>query len=238
MTEQLNSLVSLALRPLTRRKKNLVILIYHRVHEPADMMFPNEMTAAIFEEQMVLIAKHMAPIPLTEAVARLARNQLPERAVVVTFDDGYADDATVAAPILRSTGVPATFFIASGYLDGGRMWNDTVTEAVRALPSGEYGFSELGVADRRLEDYPSRRRFSEEVIDAIKYRPQSERQRLAEEIAQDVVSSLPTNLMMTSDQVRMLSNTGIEIGAHTVSHPILKGLRYEPGPARDFGGKA
>ena len=44
---------------------------------------------------------------------------------------------SVALPILREERVPATFFIATSYLDGGRMWNDTVIEAVRRLPAGD-----------------------------------------------------------------------------------------------------
>ena len=70
-------------------------------------------------------------IPLEEGVAGIKSGKLPPRALSITFDDGYANNATVAAPILKRLGLHATFFIATGFLDGGRMFNDTVIEAVR-----------------------------------------------------------------------------------------------------------
>ena len=73
-----------------------------------------------------------------------AQARLPSRSVAVTFDDGYADNARIALPILREERVPATFFIATAYLDGGRMWNDTVIEAVRRLVPGEHRFPHAG----------------------------------------------------------------------------------------------
>ena len=55
----------------------------------------------------------------------LLKGDLPARPAVITFDDGYADNRTVALPILQAHGLTATFFVATGFLDGGRMWNDT-----------------------------------------------------------------------------------------------------------------
>ena len=65
---------------------------------------------------------------------RLQQGRLPPRALAITFDDGYADNRTVAAPLLERHGLPCTFFVATGFLDGGRMWNDTLIETVRRAP--------------------------------------------------------------------------------------------------------
>jgi len=59
-------------------------------------------------------------LPLDDAVRLLAKDELPERAVALTFDDGYASVLELAWPELRSRGLPATLFAVSGYLDGGR----------------------------------------------------------------------------------------------------------------------
>jgi peptidoglycan/xylan/chitin deacetylase (PgdA/CDA1 family) len=71
-------------------------------------------------------------VPLTEAVRGLSSGCLPERPLSITFDDGYADNVNVALPSSPASVCMRTFFVATGFLDGGRMWNDTVIEAIRA----------------------------------------------------------------------------------------------------------
>ena len=70
-------------------------------------------------------------MPLATAVRRLRDRSLPGRAACITFDGGYADNAQVALPILQRHAAPATFFVASGFLDGGYSWTDAVIELVR-----------------------------------------------------------------------------------------------------------
>ena len=55
--------------------------------------------------------------------------RLPPAAAAITFDDGYRDNLEIAAPILKRRGLPATLFVASGFIDGGIMFNDMVIEA-------------------------------------------------------------------------------------------------------------
>jgi peptidoglycan/xylan/chitin deacetylase (PgdA/CDA1 family) len=74
-----------------------------------------------------------------------ASGALPERAAAITFDDGYADNFTRALPLLREQGLPATFFVATGFLDGGRMWNDTISEAIRRCNEDVVDLSAIGL---------------------------------------------------------------------------------------------
>jgi len=110
----------------------LSILIYHRVLPGPDPLNNWDPTAAEFESQIRALSRFFTPLALGEAVERLRKGTLPAHAACVTFDDGYRDNVDVALPILRRHGVPATFFIATGYLNGGRMWNDTVIESIRS----------------------------------------------------------------------------------------------------------
>ena len=104
----------------------LSILIYHRVVAQPDPLFPDVVTAEEFDLQMAALTRWFTVLPLGRAVERLRNGTLPVRAACVTFDDGYADNALSALPILLKHGVKATFFVATRFLDGGSMWNDTV----------------------------------------------------------------------------------------------------------------
>ena len=113
-------------------RARLSILIYHRVLPEPDGLFPDVPDLKRFEQELHWISRWFHVLPLDEAAARLEAGSLPPRAAAITFDDGYADNATVALPALQRAGLSATFFIATSFLDGGRMWNDTVIESVRA----------------------------------------------------------------------------------------------------------
>jgi peptidoglycan/xylan/chitin deacetylase (PgdA/CDA1 family) len=217
-----SAVVSWLGRLIEPAERRLLILIYHRVHRDTDELFPREITAETFRWQVDLVARHMSPMPLREGIERLSAGTLPRRAVAVTFDDGYADNLELAAPILRAAGVPATFFIASGYLDGGRMWNDTVIESVRRLPLGSYDFGQIGVGSWTLQDLDSRRELCRTLLKTLKHRPPADRQRLSDAIGESTGVPLPDDLMMTTAQVQTLIELGFDIGGHTVSHPILR----------------
>lgn len=202
----------------------LSVLIFHRVRPEVDPLFPNEPDAESFEAQMRWVQRWFNVLPLAEAVARLRTGSLPARAMAITFDDGYADNCTVAMPILRGLGLHATFFIASGYLDGGRMWNDTIIETMRVAPEGELDLSALQLGVHRLETPATRAAAALHIIQSLKYFALEQRERLAQAVATQVGQRLPDNLMLTTIQLRRLHQQGMGIGAHTVSHPILSAL--------------
>jgi peptidoglycan/xylan/chitin deacetylase (PgdA/CDA1 family) len=206
------------------RSGRLLVLIYHRVHPLASADLPGRLDAARFDAQMALIRRYCHPVALADAVPALRENSLPPRAVAVTFDDGYADNAEIALPILVRHRVPATFFVASGFLDGGRMWNDSVAESIRRAPAGTLDLRDLQLGSHQLESQVQRSGVAEQIIMSIKRLPQRERQARVDTICERIGVALPDDLMMTSAQVRSLSQAGMEVGAHTVSHPILRTL--------------
>lgn len=206
----------------TRAK--LTILIYHRTLAAPDPILHEEIDAAAFRRHMTLLSTEFNVMTLGEACARLARGTMPSRAVCVTFDDGYADNEQIALPILKSLGLRATFFVSTGYSDGGIMFNDGVIEAMRRAPTGRYDLSSLGFGQYEVGDSESRRAAIDNVITCVKYRPVAERHALVLELAAAMKVALPQNLMMSTAQIRRLHDDGMEIGAHTVTHPILARL--------------
>ncbi|WP_245795305.1 polysaccharide deacetylase family protein, partial [Thioalkalivibrio denitrificans] len=202
-------------------RARLSILIYHRVLPEADPLLPGEIDADTFRWHLDLVRRLFTPLSLVEALDGLKAGRLPSRPVCITFDDGYEDNASVALPLLRDAGIPATFFVATDYLDGGMMFNDRVIESVRRLPAGIHDLDDLSLGRYELNGPESRVACYSAIIRRIKYLPLPEREQISRRLAERVDGLLPTDLMMRREQVRSLSQAGMEIGGHTASHPIL-----------------
>lgn len=213
--------VASALSPAGPRAR-LSILIFHRVLSGVDPLFPEVPDTRRFDEILSWVGQWFQVIPLDEAVLRLRAGTLPARASVITFDDGYADNATNALPILLRHGMTATFFVATSFLGGGRMWNDSVIESVRALDGNVLDLNEIGLGSHSLESNGQRRIAIDSLLGSIKHLEPGKRQELVAQVVDRTGVRLPSDLMMNSGQVLDLRNSGMQIGAHTCSHPILQ----------------
>jgi peptidoglycan/xylan/chitin deacetylase (PgdA/CDA1 family) len=205
-------------------RARLSVLIFHRVLPRPDPLFPDEPDVARFEELMGWVARWFHVLPLDEALQGLAAGTLPARAAAITFDDGYADNLTCAVPVLRRHGLSATFFIATGFLDGGRMWNDTLIEALRATGRDAIDCRHLGLGVLRLGSTEDKRLALARLVPAVKHLEAARRADEVARIAEACAAPLPGDLMLTTAQLRALREAGMGIGAHTVTHPILKTL--------------
>jgi peptidoglycan/xylan/chitin deacetylase (PgdA/CDA1 family) len=208
----------------------LSIVIFHRVHGQRDLLFPDEPTRQRFDEICRWLKSWFQVLPLDEAVSALREGRLPARALCITFDDGYADNHDHALPVLRAHGLSGTFFIATGFIDGGRMWNDTVVETVRCCPHQQLEVGGLDLPE--LEAQPvlhlgtieARREATHRILNAVKYLLPTRRNELVTALTRRAGVNLPNNLMMTRAQVQALAAGGMVVGAHTVNHPILANL--------------
>ena len=204
-----------------QRNGRLSILIFHRVLAQVDPLFPEEVDAARFDVICGWLRRWFNVLPLDAAVRRLRDGSLPRRAAAITFDDGYADNHDIALPILKKHGLPSTFFIATGFLDGGCMWNDTVIEAIRRCERSELSLDEAVPGTHPLSSASDRRGLIDRLLPAIKHLPLAERRAAAHRVTLSCGVSPSAALMMTSAQVQGLHRAGMQIGAHTVNHPIL-----------------
>jgi peptidoglycan/xylan/chitin deacetylase (PgdA/CDA1 family) len=203
------------------------------VLQQPDALFPAEIDAARFDEICGWLKEWFNVLPLDEATQKLREGRLPARALSITFDDGYADNHDVALPILQRHGLPATFYIATGFLDGGRMWNDTVIEAIRRTAIERIdlvGTAAGALGSLTVGDTEQRRHAIDRLLGTIKYLALDDRLECASDIARRAKVKLPDDLMMRSEQVLELRRAGMQIGAHTVSHPIL--AKLDPETAR------
>lgn len=213
------------------------ILIYHRVLPGKDPLFPGEVDQFDFDHQMGMLTSMFNVMPLIDAVRHLQLGTLPARTACITFDDGYADNAEIALPILARHKISATFFIATAFLNGGRMWNDTVIELVRRLPSDTLDATSIGLGWHPLESIGQRQQAIAALISQLKYLPFPERVAQVNRLVDLADLALPDNLMMRSEQVAQLKRAGMDIGGHTVNHPILSRLPSAQARAEIADGK-
>lgn len=219
-----------ALRLRRHRQKDfrVYILEYHDVSGEREA--EGTVHTERFRRHLRFLSSRFRTCTVAEAAGRLAaaaRNgrSLEEDLLVLTFDDGYLDNYRSAWPVLREAGTSATVYLTTGFLDGQPLWFDLGRRAFDAL---------------RLRDEPLPPRTRARLLEALGSEPEPgteiERlKRVSPETRESIVESLleldlelaPAARPMAWDQVREMSASGIEMGAHTVSHPILSTLSDE-----------
>ncbi len=218
------------------RQGRAFVLMYHRVSAERDYLGLCT-PPAVFDRQMTLLRRRMRVLPLRQLAERLRQPEpLAEDVAAITFDDGYRDNLDVALPILERHGLPATVFVATGFIDGtacpaGERLRAAV-EAMwrRAAAPGEWGAAETDLdrgvraALARPGSLPALRRLRQQLKEIADDESERALARLEELAAQPTRQRAP---MLSWNEVRTLSRRGIEIGSHTVSHAILSRLPTE-----------
>ena len=228
---------------LTRLRAQLVrdlrILAYHRVLTLADedaFGFDADLVSASeaqFRAQMQLLARRFQPIRFADLIAAMDGGpSLPARAVIVTFDDGYDDNYTRAWPILRETGVPATFFVSTGHIDSGIVYAyDWLVHMILRTTAARLVIAEIDV-DLPIPARPvDRRALAAMLLDRLKWRTADEQSaiitRLEQAWAMPRAEGHADCRPMTWDQLREMRASGMEIGSHGVWHNMLAKLPRE-----------
>jgi len=200
----------------------LCILSYHRILANPDPLIDGDPDVETFRWQMRLLAECFNVMPLHDAVQAMASERMPPRAVAITFDDGYSSFHDLALPVLMEYGLPATVFVTTGHMQAkGSMWNDMILEAVRRMPPTSLDLREIGLGELPLRTAEQRRRTAQVLTDRCKYMALPERDAFTALLQRHAGVALQQDLMLDDDMLRTLVKHRIEIGGHTVSHPIL-----------------
>ncbi len=199
----------------------LCILNYHRILEQPDPLVEGDPDINTFRAQMTMLAECFNVLPLAEAVSLLTTERMPPRAVCVTFDDGYRSIHELALPVLKELKLPATVFVTSGYVGESNMWNDRIIEAIRRMPSGQLDLRALGMEVHPLNTLLDRKYAIRRLTHSAKYLPAQERHEFILRLEALAGNVAAPGLMLTRDMVTSLVRHGIEIGGHTITHPIL-----------------
>lgn len=208
------------------RRGRLLTFFFHRVLEQPDPMRPGEVDARRFDTVLTWIGEQFRVLPPLQACEDLVTGTLPARAAIISFDDGYRDNHDVAMPILKKQGMQAAFFVATGYLGDGIQFNDRLIEAFRELQGDTLSVGWLGLGTLNIGSLNDRLQSLERVREAVKYLAMESRLQAVERIESvsraSGCSLRRARVMMTAEEVASLARNGMEIGGHTVHHPILQ----------------
>jgi peptidoglycan/xylan/chitin deacetylase (PgdA/CDA1 family) len=210
------------------RADGAAILMYHSVMEDPrrhdDLLGGIIHSRDVFRGQMELLARRYHPASLDQ-VRQFVRGEgeLPCRTVVVTFDDGYADNYEIAAPVLNEVGVPATFYVTVECVEQARLpWPARLRFAFHATKKGSW-------ADSSGKAWPLSSRVEREKAYLLSC---DECCKLAGTAQEKYVACLEGQLdtrvpvesgalMMNYDQIRALVGQRHIVGSHTMTHPNM-----------------
>jgi glycosyltransferase involved in cell wall biosynthesis/peptidoglycan/xylan/chitin deacetylase (PgdA/CDA1 family) len=228
-----------------------LILAYHRVAEIKPDPWGLCVTPDHFAEHLEILQKHYRPMQLGQFAKGLDNGKFPRRTVMLTFDDGYADNLYNAKPLLESYNIPATFFLTTGYINSERefWWDElerillqpgTLPETLHLDINGNTYQLDLGKDAYYSRDDFQRHRFwtvgagGDPSSRHVHYRSLHQvLQPLSEDIKQKVLQELfawsgvermsrPTHRCLTAEEVTLLAeNKLIDVGSHTVTHSVL-----------------
>jgi peptidoglycan/xylan/chitin deacetylase (PgdA/CDA1 family) len=227
-------------------RRRLLALCYHgviaedRPDEP--FLYRNTISCRQFRLQLEFLNRHFHPISLRDVIDHLQRGAaLKPRSVLVTFDDGYRNNLTNAAPLLLKYGTPALFSITTGYIDRSDvLWPDEVNLRILQWPHSSVPypapkdeFSKVKIP-ATLEE---RTELADGIRSACKKLAENDRLIYLDTLRQVACPALEQRDrelydFLSWNDVRALVSAGFDIGSHTVDHPILtqiddKQLEYE-----------
>jgi len=197
---------------LMKGQKRLWILAYHRIMDIQESFpYDKEVVSASphdFEEQVRFLKKYFSILSFKQLEEHLKSSQnLPLNSLIITFDDGFRDNFTYAYPILKKYGIPATIFLTVENIESGQLyWCDTVAYYLKVL-------------NKKAEEV-------RDFLRNLKTIPNEERKRLIHELVKQTGETprVPERQSLTWEEIKEMSEHGMEFGSHTMTHPVLSQL--------------
>ena len=230
-----------------------MVLLYHRVtylhHDPQLLA----VTPEHFDAHLQVLKQYYQVMSLLELLKILADGKSPGHVLVITFDDGYSDNVETAFPLLQKYGIPATFYLSSGFVGSSHeQFHDdldrilfssskSITQIRLTIRGSLYVWSmdleknnNSVTALRTISNNNSKHNISlrarvyNEIYNLLRESSTSERDAVLEELRYQCGNPgpvRPSHKAMSWDQVRLMCKSNlVDIGGHTVNHPYLSAL--------------
>ncbi len=206
------------------RSPRLVVLRHHRVYaDDARPIYRLGVSERVLRKQLSLLRTlGLGPVTVKEGLDWLASGRAGTR-VAVSFDDGYADNVERALPLLQEVGGRATFYLTAGLIER-RMapWWDQLDYvlAISSVQQTRWETNGEGV-ELDLTSHDARQDSLSRLLPLFRLPPTVQGERLASLFSALQVTGRAPCELATWEAARALEAAGMEIGAHTLSHPFL-----------------
>lgn len=227
------------------RKKGITILTYHGVVETPlpfqDWCFLDQHS---FEQQIRYLSQHFRILSLSDALKQLDAGEVTEPTAVITFDDGYRNNLTVALPVLQRYNAPATIYLSTDLIGtDNTLWFCRLNQALAETGLTQLNWNGLSLP---LTCAATKSAASARLQNALKGMPNPRLLAAVDELITALGGDIhriqpddsPYRMLNPSDIQQMLQSGLIEFGAHTCSHAILARLDGEAQRAEICGSKA
>jgi peptidoglycan/xylan/chitin deacetylase (PgdA/CDA1 family) len=215
----------------------LTVLCYHGVvsndhfHQGDPYRYRNAISEGDFQRHMCWLRRVFHPVGLDDVIRwHQGDGNLPQRPVLVTFDDGYRNNLTRAAPVLQRYGIPAVVFVCTSYIGSQNLlWTQDLDERLLRWPNACVPSPEGG-ADLAIPEAANLRvAVANRIREACKRLPDERRRAYLNRLSEGTGHLRPPpdeelTAFLSWDEVRELTRFGVSIGSHTVTHPILSDL--------------
>lgn len=229
----IKAITSLIARATGRR---LTVLTFHNVRASGGALAKDEIDASDFANRLRWLRAVAVIKPFDEALAIMKSGRGPLQQVAITFDDGYATNSTVVLPVLKDMGLRATFFVLPGLI-GQSLWTEDVRQAIRGAGTGMPDLSDLGFRALQSNGSGDRQLAADRLVEWMKDLPDSQRRELVSEILTRCAYTAVRGQLMSEPQMRQLADAGMEIGSHSMTHPILSRVGDDMAEHEIFGSR-
>ena len=220
VVELLERIGVLAISRYIHRRSPLV-LMYHRIlkHDLVPGTHPET-----FSKQMDYIKKNFNVLNMSQLMSSLQNGNVPERALVLTFDDGHYDFYVNAWPIIKNHGLTATLFVTTQFIDEKTwLWPDILKYILMQAQPGQFSVEDVGILNL---DAGSLLSIWNRLADICLTKSAEDRQVFIGNIADKLNVVVPQSPQLpfaptTWSQLAEMVSEGLDIGSHSLSHPIL-----------------
>ncbi|NOY63455.1 MAG: polysaccharide deacetylase family protein [Gammaproteobacteria bacterium] len=212
-----------------------LILMYHGVTDTPSLDLINgdgkHVHKTAFATQLKILKANFDIVPLSALVAKFHEPNPKERLMAITFDDGFRNNVTHAAPILKNLGIPATFFLSTGYIGKQRwMWTDRLENAI-AQSESKFITRPGNGATLPLTTLEQKKAALRQIKAELKKKSLDTCEQQVDQIEEQlsIKNAPPHGLYRFMDwaDARQLLDDGFEVGAHTINHPILSRIEID-----------
>ena len=210
-----------------RRPDDFHILMYHHVTPNGEEGVP----LSVFKKQINWVGRHYPVVSLSRYLRdRKGGKTVPNGALAVTFDDGHLDFLTTAYPILEEKKIPVTLFAVVDCLDRKPLWTEVMKTWFQKTNQKRLALTLKGEAlSFSLETEKEKRAARDILKERLKQARDDQRRASLKEIRKSLIGGLPEaeekTSMLTWEELTRLTQEGVEIGAHSLDHPILAQMR-------------